>query len=613
MMCTIQWKVTTQYAYEVGGKLKQVTLPDSSTVTYAYDALGNRIRKLSSSLDIHYQYSQGACRREIHKDPATQNILRTITYHPWGMNISANQTSTDYYFITDFRGWVWGLTDDSGTIVESYNYDPFGRILAGSLLSHARFLSGAHEGQWDAETGLYYLGARYYDPSLGRFIQEDAVEGSADLPASQNRYVYCQNDPVSLIDPTGYSPENTGTPARFTPMNYSNIRSSEGGITSCYLEDYTPVVAEVQDPHRSPINLNEERRLAAMRRAAERDSNPRFIEGAFDSNDGCSEYYTYVNVGGELVKVRYDKDGNILGIEYNGENGEIVATAIHMAFLRIRNEGGITSAAELRSLLESINAFAADNYSTFEEIFNSSERKTLLSFTYHAMIGGYVATQMQKYDNPEYNKYDMSFGFWASFWASRSGLEIGILPDYKGAPTGNTPLCLVDVANLLKAIAMNETHLGTDTDSMKEDANKEYVGLMQVGWKGLGFMESVGNTHWGSTYGYGLNFPKYGNAQERYRTNHFLNIGAGTGHLWNKLTVHTPYPYSTGERRAPTLNEWLLATKNYYGKGKTLSEWYPADIESILTKGIKTYYGKTLTKVLFSANDYYKNRRRRQP
>ncbi|HOI25335.1 MAG TPA: RHS repeat-associated core domain-containing protein, partial [Caldisericia bacterium] len=231
-----QTDATTQYAYEVGGKLKQVTLPDSSTVTYAYDALGNRIRKLSSSLDIHYQYSQGACRREIHKDPATQNILRTITYHPWGMNISANQTSTDYYFITDFRGWVWGLTDDSGTLVESYNYDPFGRILAGSLLSHARFLSGAHEGQWDGDTGLYYLGARFYDPSLGRFIQEDAVEGSADLPASQNRYIYCQNDPVALIDPTGYSPENTGTPARFTPKNYSNIQSSEGGMNSCYME-----------------------------------------------------------------------------------------------------------------------------------------------------------------------------------------------------------------------------------------------------------------------------------------------------------------------------------------------------------------------------------------
>jgi RHS repeat-associated protein len=231
-----QTDATTQYVYEVGGKLKQVTLPDSSTVTYAYDALGHRIRKLSSSLDIHYQYSQGACRREIHKDPATQNTLRTITYHPWGMNISANQTSTDYYFITDFRGWVWGLTDDSGTIVESYNYDPFGKILAGSLLSHARFLSGAHEGQWDGDTGLYYLGARFYDPSLGRFIQEDAIEGSADHPASQNRYVYCQNDPVALIDPTGYSPENTGTPARYTLLNIGNYTAE---TSACYLPDVT--------------------------------------------------------------------------------------------------------------------------------------------------------------------------------------------------------------------------------------------------------------------------------------------------------------------------------------------------------------------------------------
>jgi RHS repeat-associated protein len=104
------------------------------------------------------------------------------------------------------------------------------------LSSHARFLSGAHEGQWDGEVGLYYLRARYYDPSLGRFIQEDAVEGSADLPASQNRYVYCQNDPVSLIDPTGYSPENTGTPARYTLLNIGNYTAE---TSACYLPDVT--------------------------------------------------------------------------------------------------------------------------------------------------------------------------------------------------------------------------------------------------------------------------------------------------------------------------------------------------------------------------------------
>lgn len=119
-------------------------------------------------------------------------------------------------------------------------------------------------------------------------------------------------------------------------------------------------------------------------------------------------------------------------------------------------------------------------------------------------------------------------------------------------------------------------------------------------------MEDEGNTAWGSTYGYGLIFP-IGN-QKIYIDNIFLNIGAGTGHLWNKLTRSSNYPYSKGDRDAPKLYQWLEAIKLYYGTGKDLSEWYPTDILSIITKGTKTYYGEKETKELFEVNSYYNNR-----
>jgi len=616
---------TTQYVYEVGGKLKQVILPDLSTVTYAYDALGNRIRKLSSSLDIHYQYSQGACRREIHKDPVTQNTLRTITYHPWGMSILVNQTTTDYYFITDFRGWVWGLTDDSGTIVESYNYDPFGRMLAGSLLSHARFLSGAHEGQWDAEVGLYYLGARYYDPSLGRFIQEDAVEGAADLPASQNRYVYCQNDPVALIDPTGYSPENTGTPIRFTPMNYANIKSSEGGINSCYLEDYTPVVAEVQDPNRSPIDMAEAGRQAAARDAAhlrtDRMKNPTFaIEGMFDSNDGCKEYYTWVSIGGVLVKVVYDGSGVIIRVESTSMEGFFVGIAIQMALNRIQLEGGITSAEELRLLLESVNSFALANYSTFKEIFNSNDDSTRCSFAYHAVIGGYVATQMQKYGKSskgyDYDQYDMTFGFWASFYSSILSIPISIHPSKYNTPQPNDSLSLIDVANILKAIAYQETRIGEDGKTYGDNGHG-FGGIMQVpihgekNKKGIRtgkfiFEEMPGGENSGA---YIKGAPTFKRGNDPGFFNPFNNIGIGAGYLFGKLLL-TSYPYHSSRNAGlnpptPTLSHWLEAVIKYGDQ----TEQYHTGVMSAFLYGTHARSDKPL----FDARFYFKYRRIYRP
>ena len=53
-------------------------------------------------------------------------------------------------------------------------------------------------------SGLYYLRARYYDPTTGRFITEDTLFGEMDNPLTQNLYAYCLNNPVLYIDPSGH-------------------------------------------------------------------------------------------------------------------------------------------------------------------------------------------------------------------------------------------------------------------------------------------------------------------------------------------------------------------------------------------------------------------------
>ncbi len=91
----------------------------------------------------------------------------------------------------------------------SYDYEAFGALKSssGSLANAFRFAGE----QSDAETGLYCLRARYYDPSTGRFISKDPFPGRIAQPQSLNGFVYVRNNPIVLIDPSGLTwEENWG-------------------------------------------------------------------------------------------------------------------------------------------------------------------------------------------------------------------------------------------------------------------------------------------------------------------------------------------------------------------------------------------------------------------
>src|SRR5207248_9864865 len=95
----------------------------------------------------------------------------------------------------------WALTDASGRVTDSYGYDEFGRLAQHQGSSTQPF---AFAGQpRDAETGLSYLRARYYDPSIGRFVQRDPFAGRKSRPCTLNRYAYVCDNPINNTDPSG--------------------------------------------------------------------------------------------------------------------------------------------------------------------------------------------------------------------------------------------------------------------------------------------------------------------------------------------------------------------------------------------------------------------------
>lgn len=107
--------------------------------------------------------------------------------------------SEDYYYHYDGLGSVIALTDSDGHLAESYSYDVYGRANITSTLGNSYLFTGR---QYDPETGLCYYRARYYSPSIGRFLQTDSV----GYISSINLYKYCYNNPVNYKDSDGRTP-----------------------------------------------------------------------------------------------------------------------------------------------------------------------------------------------------------------------------------------------------------------------------------------------------------------------------------------------------------------------------------------------------------------------
>ncbi|QQR65359.1 hypothetical protein IPH92_02135 [Candidatus Kaiserbacteria bacterium] len=132
-----------------------------------------------------------------------ENVVNRLNiWGPNGLVSTGGDTDTDrYYPLINHQGTVRFLTDSSGNLLNSYTYSPHGEVLSSEEgeTNPYQFTSE----QFDEETGLLYLRARYYDPETGRFISRDPVRGTLDNPLSQNPYVYSLDNPVAYSDPSG--------------------------------------------------------------------------------------------------------------------------------------------------------------------------------------------------------------------------------------------------------------------------------------------------------------------------------------------------------------------------------------------------------------------------
>ena len=190
---------TQNLDWDLEGHLKSVTEGDKTT-EYVYDVGGNRlIRRDPTGTTL---YLPGT---EVRLDKATSTLKGTRYYqHPAGpvmvRTAQAGEITTSY-LLSDRNGTATTAVDASTKAVTRRKFTPFGEA-RGTTPSLWPGEKGFVGGTLDESTGLTHLGAREYDPALGRFISVDPLMDTADS-AALHPYAYAGNSPITFSDPTG--------------------------------------------------------------------------------------------------------------------------------------------------------------------------------------------------------------------------------------------------------------------------------------------------------------------------------------------------------------------------------------------------------------------------
>ncbi|WP_378211765.1 RHS repeat-associated core domain-containing protein, partial [Anoxybacteroides rupiense] len=135
---------------------------------------------------------------------ANGNVVQSYVYGENGQLLAMKKGNVTYFYHYNAHGDVIALTDAQGNVVARYEYDTWGQIRSqtGALATENPYRYAGY--QYDEETGLYYLIARYYYPTHGVFLSMDPDPGDSDDILTQNGYTYANNNPVMLVDPDGH-------------------------------------------------------------------------------------------------------------------------------------------------------------------------------------------------------------------------------------------------------------------------------------------------------------------------------------------------------------------------------------------------------------------------
>ena len=214
----------TSFGYDEASQLVSIQRAGDPTISYAYGGDGLRATKTKDGATTHFAWDHSSELPLLLSKDATSYV-----YGPDGLPLEQIDADGDVlFFHHDQLGSTRALTDESGQTVATFSYDAYGNPTGSTGTQTTPF---GYAGEYtEADTGLVYLRARYYDPATGQFLTRDPLEMTTGAP-----YGYAAGDPANLTDPSGlcninpFSDDNCAKAAVET-ANTVATRAWEGAV-----------------------------------------------------------------------------------------------------------------------------------------------------------------------------------------------------------------------------------------------------------------------------------------------------------------------------------------------------------------------------------------------
>jgi len=216
-------------SYDFENHLVSLANPANNTVlaSYTYDADSNRVSTYVSSAiptTTSYVVDTSLPYASVVEEYTGASTTPSARYDYGDDLVRMDRGSGVYYYLYDGLGSTRQLVSTTGAVTDTYGYSAFGELASHTGTTANLFLFNAQ--QFDVASGDYYLRARYYDQSNGRFISQDPYGGDSQDPVSLHRYLYANVDPLNYVDPSGQDGE-------LVDVAFSMAMSAEvGGVLS---------------------------------------------------------------------------------------------------------------------------------------------------------------------------------------------------------------------------------------------------------------------------------------------------------------------------------------------------------------------------------------------
>ena len=186
---------TSLYRYDDLSRLREIILPDGQKINYAYSPLGQRVLQTDKKGQTHFIFDG---------DNPIANLdhnLKIKTWNTFGPGfdefLAEESEGKMQYYHQNPLGSVIASSDKTGTQTSRVEYEPFGKPVMVSGVLPASSFTGR---PYDYDTGLTHFKFRDYDPTIGRFIQQEPL---GLWVAWENSYAYASNNPINMIDMYG--------------------------------------------------------------------------------------------------------------------------------------------------------------------------------------------------------------------------------------------------------------------------------------------------------------------------------------------------------------------------------------------------------------------------